>query len=270
MTGAANPEVAGQAASRTLAGRCTPTVTIPRVQSSLSTDQLFSLIDEMDTAIALLDEGIRIIAQWEGGEDRRILALFSMSQGFERLLKLTMTLILYCEGVQPSSKVFKKKYGHRLLLLLDDVLDKARADADLMQRPALRDDIDFCASDEHLREMLDILGKFGEGDRYYNLDVVLDGHSPADDPMRRWEALETAVHDEDPKWDRLVGSDPALWSERLYPHLAAKQIATLQRAARFLVRLWTLGPARADGQRFSGRLRRFLFLTDGQLASLPN
>ena len=252
------------------AGRGTPTVTIPRVQSSLSTDRFFSLIDEMDPAIALLDEGTRVIARWDGGEDRRILVLFSMSQGFERLLKLTMTLILCCEGAQPSSKDFKKKYGHRLLPLLDDILAKARDDADLMQRPALRGDIDFYASDEHRRKILDILGEFGEGDRYYNLDVVLDSHSPADDPMRRWEALETAIHTEDPMWDRLMESDPALWSERLYPPLATKQIAALQRAARFLVRLWTLGPARADGQRFSGRLRRFPFLTDDQLASLPN
>ena len=45
-------------------------------------------------AITLLDEGIRAIAEWEGGEDRRIRGLFSMSQDFERLLKLTMTLIL--------------------------------------------------------------------------------------------------------------------------------------------------------------------------------
>ena len=239
------------------------------MRSGLTTDQRFSLVDETETAITLLDEGIRAVAEWDGGEDRRIGGLFSLSQGFERLLKLTMTLILYGEGVQPSGEHFKKKYRHRLLPLLDDVLDKARADTDLMKRQALRDDIDFCASDKHLREMFDIFGEFGEKNRYYNLDVVLDGHSSADDPMRRWEALEAAIHSEDPEWHRLMQSDPALWSDRWYPHLAATQIATLQRAARFLVRLWTLGPARADGQRFSGRLRRFLSLTDDQLATLP-
>ena len=240
------------------------------MQSGLTTEQRFSLIEETETAITLLDEGIRAIAEWDGGKDRRIRGLFSMSQGFERLLKLTMTLILSAEGAHPSSKDFKKQYGHRLLPLLDDVLAKARADADLMQRAALRADIDFCASDKHLREMLDIFGEFGEGGRYHNLDVVLDSSSRADDPMRRWDALEMALHGEDPKWFRLMESDPALWSERWYPHLAARQMEALQRAARFLVRLWTLGPARADGQRLSGLLRRFLFLTDDQLASLPS
>ena len=130
----------------------------------------------------------------------RIRGLFSMSQGFERLLKLTMTLILSAEGAHPSSKDFKKQYGHRLLPLLDDILAKARADAELMERQALRDDIDFCASDRHLREMFDIFGEFGEGGRYHNLDVVLDSSSRGDDPMSRWDALEMALHDEDPKW----------------------------------------------------------------------
>ena len=236
----------------------------------MTTDQRFSLVDETETAIKLLDEGIRVIAEWDGGEDNRNPGLFSMSQGFERLLKLTMTLILSAEGAHPSSKDFKKQYGHRLLPLLDDVLAKARADADLMKRQALRDDIDFCASDKYLREMFDILGEFGEKDRYHNLDVVLDGRSRADDPMRRWEALESALHGEDPKWLRLMESDPALWSKRWYPHLAVRQVETLQRAARFLVRLWTLGPAQGEGKRLSGLLRRFLFLTDDQLTSLPS
>ena len=257
------------AGSRILTGRRLPTVTIPEVSNGLNPGQVMSLVEETETAIQLLDEGTRVIAEWDGSEDGRIRGLFSMSQGFERLLKLTLMLILYGEGVQPSGEQFKKEYRHRLLPLLDDILAKARADADLMQRPALRGDIDFCATDKHLREMLDIFGAFGEKDRYHNLDVVLDGHSSADDPMRRWEALETAIHSEDPKWYRLMASDPALWSERWYPHLAATQIETLQRVARFLVRLWTLGPARADGQRLSGLLTRFLFLTDDHLASLP-
>lgn len=251
------------------AGQRAPTVTIPQVQSGLNPGQVASLVEETETAIKLLDEGIRVIAAWDGGEDDRIRGLFSISPGFERLLKLTMTLILYGEGAHPSSKDFKKQYGHRLLPLLDDVLVKARADAELMKRQALRDDIDFCASDRHLREMLDIFGEFGQGGRYHNLDVVLDSSSRADDPMSRWDALEVALHGEDPRWLRLAESDPALWSERWYPHLAARQVEPLQRAARFLVGLWTVGPAQGEGKKLKGSLRRFLCLTDDGLASVP-
>lgn len=239
------------------------------MSNDLSPGQVMSVVEETETAIKLLDEGIRVIAEWDGGEDNRIRGLFSISQGFERLLKLTMTLILYGEGAPPSSTHFKKKrYRHRLLPLFEEILDKARANPDLMQ--ALREDIDSCASDRHLTKMLDILGGFGEAGRYHNLDVLLDSSSRADDSMSRWEELEIAVLREDPQWHRLMESNPVLFSRTWYPHLAARQVGTLQRAARLLVRLWTLGPAQGHGRRFSGLLKRFLSLTDDQLASLPS
>ena len=251
-------------------GRRLPTGTIPQVSSGLNPRQVVALVDEIETAIKLLDEALRVIAKWDGSDDHRIRGLFSMSQGFERLLKLTMTLILRGEGAPPSSAHFKqKKYRHQLLPLFDEILDKARADTDLMQ--ALGKDIDFCSSNEHLREMLDILGGFGEAGRYHNLDVVLDGSSQADDSMERWDALAVAIFNEDPKWSqRMHGDDYALFSQTWYPHLAATQIAALQRAARFLVTLWTLGPAQGEGKKFKGSLGRFLNLADDQLASLPS
>ena len=64
--------------------------------------------------------------------------------------------------------------------------------------------------------------------------------------------------------------DYALFSRTWYPHLAARQVEALQRAARFLVRLWTLGPAQGEGKKFKGSLRRFLNLTDDQLDSIPS
>ena len=233
--------------------------------------QVVSLVEETETAIKLLDEGIRVIAAWDGGEDDRIRGLFSMSQGFERLLKLTMTLILRGEGAPPSSTHFKRKeYRHRLLTLFDEILDKARVNSDVMQRQALREDIDFCESDERLREMLDILGEFGESGRYHNLDVILDGSSPAEDSMRRWDALDVAIFSEDPKWSQPMHADQALCSQSWYPHLAARQVETLQRAARFLVRLWTVGPAQGEGKKLKGLLSRFLNLNEDQLASMPS
>ena len=238
------------------------------MSNGLNPRQVIALVEETETAIELLDEGLRVIAEWDGGEDHRIRGLFSMSQGFERLLKLTMTLILRGEGAPPSSAHFKqKKYRHQLLPLFDEILDKAKANADVMQ--ALGKDIDFCASDKHLREMLDILGEFGESGRYHNLDVLLDGSSQADDSMSRWCALEVTVLSEDPKWSQRMNDDHALFSRTWYPHLAATQIATLQRTAGFLVKLWELGRAQGEGTQFKGLLSRFLNLADDQLALVP-
>lgn len=173
------------------------------VQDDLNIDQSLSLIHETEMAVMLLDEGIRVIAGWDGGQDNRIRGLFSTSQGFERLLKLTMTLILRGEGNPPSSKDLKRRYGHHLLKLLDDILDKAKDDTEFVttqrllydiptigmtkteirNRPPFRDDIAFCRSDAHLREMFDIFGEFGTGGR---TTISTSCWTSARGPMTRW------------------------------------------------------------------------------------
>ena len=60
-----------------------------------------------------MDEGIRSIAEWDGVQDR-IRGLFSLSQGFARLLKLTMTLILHAEGSRPSNFSVAGNSSHQI------------------------------------------------------------------------------------------------------------------------------------------------------------
>ena len=62
-------------------------------------------------------------------------------------------------------------------------------------------------------------------------------------------------------------SNAASFQRQWYPALAAKQTETLQRAARGVARMWTLGPARAHGQRLSGVIGRFLFIMDDDLST---
>ena len=244
------------------------------MEEDLDIDRIRSLIEETGTAITLLEEGIWCIARWRVreaggyvGEDRRILGLFLVSLGLERLLKLTMTLILHGEGTYPSSARFKKKYGHRLSILLDDILSKARGDAVLMKWKAFQDDIDFCASDRHFREMLDIFEEFGTYGRYHNLNIVLDSHSQTNHPIQRWNTLVESLHDEDPSWNELKQYDERQWSQRWYPYLAERQTATLQRAVRFILRLWRVGPAREHGQSFVNSRTPFLCVEDEYLGT---
>ncbi len=219
----------------------------------------------------LLEEGIWCIARWRrrgrgwsGGEDR-ILGLFLVSLGFERLLKLTMTLILHGEGAQPSSQDFKNAYGHRLRGLLEDILGKAREDAFLMKWRAFRDDIDFCASDRHFRGMVEVLEEFGTRGRYHNLNMILDSRSQTDHPIRRWEKLEQSLHDDDPKWIELKQHNNHLWSQSWYSYLSQKHTEALQRAVRFILRLWRIGPAREFGQCFVDSRTPFVSIEDEYL-----
>lgn len=242
------------------------------MEESFNFDRTWSLIEERDTAIMLLEEGIWYVARWRRhearwfeGEDRRILGLFLVSLGMERLLKLTMALILHGEDEQPSSRDFKNDYGHRLSELLDDILSKARADAFLMKWKACRGDIDFCASNRYFREMLSILEEFGTHGRYHNLNMVLDSRSRTDHPIRRWSTLEQMLHDEDSPWTELEPCVNGHWSPQSYPKLAEMQTAILQRAARFILRLWRIGPAREHGQSFVDSRTPFVSIEDEYL-----
>lgn len=235
----------------------------------LTLEQKLSFIEETATAVLLVDEGIRFIEAWEGGVDRRVVGLHLLAQGFERLLKLTRALgQLQLNGRLPTASE-SRKWGHRLVQLLDDTLEQFEADSDFAARSAIREDIRFLRTDRHLRGLFEVLEEFGNGGRYHDLDVMLDGQSSADSPIDGWAACEKALFDADPKWSRLVQQDPGRWGTAWYPHLAATQTRTLQRTARALARAWTLGPAKRIGKQLSGHLTRFLFLADDALGKCP-
>ena len=232
-------------------------------------DRQLAFIQETETAVALLDEGIRSIAAWDGGLDRRIIALHLMAQGFERFLKLTIVLVQLCtEGTLPSSKRLRNRYSHTLPKLLDDILAACIKDSTFTAGSAIKSDIDFLATDERWREMLEVLSDFGSGGRYHDLDTMLDGSASSESPLDRLDALELKECRADPEaWHLLSGPDGGAFARHWYPALATRQSETLQQAARAVARMWTLGPAREHGKLMTGVIGRFLFLTDDQLGT---
>lgn len=230
----------------------------------LSSAQAVAFIEETETAVQLLDEGIRVIESWDGGVDRRIVGLHLMAQGFERLLKLTRSLCqLQQDGRFPKSHE-ARQWSHRLVELLDGTIGRFEADLDFTARPAIQQDIDFLRSDPHWRRLIGALEEFASGGRYHNLDVMLAG-----EPGDGWSDTESALFRGDPQWSKLMNDDPVGFGTQWYPYLAQVQVRTLQRAARALTRAWTLGPARDPGSRLTGVIKRFLFLTDDQLSACP-
>lgn len=231
--------------------------------------RMIAFIEEAETAIMLLDEGIRIVESWDGGVDRRVVALHLLAQGYERFFKLTLALALLRQtGRLPSARE-AQRWGHGLLRLLDMTLDEFDKDSGFVGRPAVREDIASLRRDGLARQQLGVLDEFATGGRYHNLDVMLDGHSRAEQPLDRWSALETELFRADDRWTRLMQDDPAGFGRRWYPHLADVQVHHLQRTARTLARAWTLGPASDEGRRLTGVVRRFLFLTDDALGRCP-
>ncbi len=235
-------------------------------EETFGVDRRLAFIFETETAVTFVGEGIQTIAEWDAREDRRIVGLHLLAQGFERLLKVTRALIqLSEEGSLPSSRQFRNQYGHVLSGLLDDVLAACRRDETFTDRPAIRGDIEFLASNELWRAMLDVLSELGSGGRYHDLDTMLDGNANSESPLELWGAIEMDICRADPKWFPLMESDPASFSRQWYPALAAIQTETLQRAARAITRMWTLGPAQENGRTMTGTISRYLYLMDDQL-----
>ncbi len=235
----------------------------------LPTERMLSFVKETETAVVLLDEGIRIIEAHNGVRDRRIVALLLTGQGFERFLKLTRAQIVLSRTGHFPSVGTVKDWGHRLLGLLDDTLAELATDDSFTARPAIRDDLNFLREDTRFRALFTILDEFATCGRYHNLDVLLDGQSKAQDPLRRWDEYTLELFREDPIWVQLMKGDPAAFSRAWHPYLAAEQTRMLQRAARALTRAWTLGPAQEPGKRLTGVISRFLFLADDRLHYCP-
>ena len=169
----------------------------------LDPNRNLAFISETETAVALLDEGIGRIASWDGGEDRRIVALHLLAQGFERFLILTHALVqLSSEGALPTRKQVQDQFRHDLTKMLDEIVEECRRDGTYIARPAIQSDIDFLTNDEHWRDMLSVLSDLCSGGRYHDLDTMLDGQSPWQSPMDRWQSLEMTYCRTDPRWLR--------------------------------------------------------------------
>lgn len=235
-------------------------------EETFDLDRRVAFIYETETAVTLVGEGIQTIAGWDATEDRRIVGLHLLAQGFERLLKVTKALIqLSEEGTLPSSRQLRTLYGHVLSGLLDDVLAACRRDETFTAGSDIRSDIEFLASNELWRAMLDVLSELGSGGRYHDLDTMLDGEARSQSPLELWEEIEMDICMADPKWFALMESDSAAFSRKWYPALAAIQTETLQRAARAITRMWILGPAQENGRTMQATISRYLYLTDAQL-----
>jgi hypothetical protein len=237
--------------------------------AELSTHQELALIQETETSVFLIHEGLLALNGLSGANDFYHGPLGLLAQGFERLMKVVMCLgRLESEGTLPTPREMKK-YGHNLLALADAIADSSERTGYADSRPAARLDIDFITNDQQLRELLPVLTDFGEWGRYYNLDTLLNrtGHvATRDDPAASFQRIESRVFDHHPEW---IAKMKGRGFDDAYSGVKAELTATLQRLARALCRMFTLGPLGDRGQRLLGLVKVFLFLRDEDLHKLP-
>jgi hypothetical protein len=237
--------------------------------AELSTHQELTLIQETETSVFLIHEGLLALNRLSGANDFYHRPLGLLAQGFERLMKVIICLDrLESQGTLPTPKEMRK-YGHNLIAVADATVGFSERTGYIDSRPEARLDIDFMTNDQQLRELLSVLTDFGKWGRYYNLDTLLNrtGHVPArDDPAASFQRIESLILGRHPDW---IAKMKGRGFEDAYSGIKAELTATLQRFARALCRMFTLGPLGDRGRRLQAVIRVFLFLRDEDLHTVP-
>jgi hypothetical protein len=238
-------------------------------QEAFTPRQHLALINATETAVFLTVEGLISLDSLDAANDFSHLPLQLLAQGYERLLKVVWSLsLLEQEGHLPTQQQVKEQ-GHDVVRLTDELVGLCRACGYADQSAAARDDVDFMAHDPRVRELLAVMADIGRKGRYYEIDAFLDPSAAESlsDPRKAFAAVELRVLQAHPEWEARVGKPG--FSEFFPRVLNPELTSTLQRFARAVVRLLTLGPAKERGRILTGVVGPFLFLTDEQLEMPP-
>ena len=224
-----------------------------------------SAIDkELLDSVRLIKSGFGQLQQLDGANDFYHMPLLTLSTGFEHFLKVILCFRhLEKTGDFPKpSEIPSGRQGHDLELLLKKVRKECFLAQYVESIPAAKTDLAYLESDELLR-LFKVLGRFGQAARYYNLDVILGKKPTTDSPESEWERLETAVLISRPELLREFEGNPN--SGRVFRVIGAEVVARLERLARALARLFTIGKIGAEAKHYSPYVDGFLQLRDKKL-----
>ena len=232
--------------------------------TELSTEQEFAANDETEFAIRSICGGLQELTKLGPAHDRPAVALQLLAQGFERLAKVVLILgYLEQDGRLMSLKKLRD-YGHRVDDLLVAVVTLCeRADYGI-DRPAIRDDIDFMKANPLLAQLIQVISDFGDGGRYQSLNVLLGGDTE-NGPAGAFQELTLSLLDAHPEWIGKIGTADF---SGFYPVIYGDMVEALQRLGRALCRTFTLGLLGARGRLQTGAIQPFLFLMDDDLRSI--
>ncbi len=218
-----------------------------------------AMIDLLVSAMEMLSSGLTALQVTEREPDLDSV-LQQLAMGFERFLKVTlMEVTRNTTGRRPQWEGVKG-LSHNLLAVLDALTAEAQKVPEYTKRPACQADLAFLESEIGLRRLLDILGDFGGRGRYSQIDGLLKGtFNPDSDPKTRWGAIETELLLERPDFE-------AIQTTEVVQASSEEIVARLQRMARAIARMWTLGAVGVEGGQFCGVIGTYLFLRDEELA----
>ena len=229
-----------------------------------STRQILAIDQELLDSIRLIRSGFGQLQQLNGANDFYHMPLLTLSSGFERFLKVVLCFRhLEIHGDFPDVQDLPSgRKGHDLEFLLEQVLIECFLPEYLASIPVAKIDYEYLKS-EQLRTFIRVLGRFGQAARYYYLDVVLGRTPDTDPPDREWESLESAIFVSRPKLLKELVQNPD--SNKVFVEVSTEVVTRLERLARAVARLFTIGKIGEVAIRYTSYIGSFLFLDDEDL-----
>ncbi|KPJ62405.1 hypothetical protein AMJ44_15630 [candidate division WOR-1 bacterium DG_54_3] len=227
-----------------------------------------ALIQEVRTAIFFIKEGLVSLNRLDGENDFSHMPVLLLSNGFERLLKVIICLdYIEIHGIFPETSSFQKSIiTHVLDNLLERVICIAHKWKYSERCIAAQMDIDFLENNNDLHRVVFLLSAYGDKARYYNMNVIIGLKNLTDDPEQAFESYCTDIFTRQQNWQEKIKGENL--SEKLDAniHYVNQQITMLlQKFARALCRMFTLGNLGQLASQQIGPISYFLYLKDEDL-----
>ena len=216
-----------------------------------------SLDQALTEATAQLRDGLSKVWEIRRGGCLPPNGLLSLSVGLELLMKVVISLhASNTDGRFLTPKELKRQYGHSLEKSFNAIHEL------LASAPVVGVDLNLLSDDLVSMRLLKILTDFGEGGRFHAFDSLTS--TLGDSPNQQWRELETDVLGSHPREANLLGSER---SSEAFEVVSRELLARIERLARVLSRLFTLGHLGADGKRLSPHVLRFAGVMDRDLGT---
>lgn len=231
-----------------------------------SIEQIVAIDEELLTSVRLIHAGFGQLQALEGANNFYHLPLLTLASGFERLMKVVICLRrLESHGEFPGRNVFPRgRRGHSLEALLTQVRKECFLSDYVADIPVAQSDLEYLVSDELLK-FVGVLSQFGQAARYHYLNVVLGEGSLHGSPEDTWQELESQIVTSHKGWLDEIVAYPA--ANDIGKRVIQDVIVRLERFARALSRLFTIGRIGDEARRYLCHIRTFVHLDDSSLGT---
>lgn len=219
------------------------------------------LEDRIKTSINFLKTGLAEFQKFRIDNSYCELPMITTSFGIENLIK-SLIVIHYWNDIDQINKLNNNQgiKTHKLSTLLENLTDICEEKK--FNRPALQSDLIFMKTNKHLEDLINLFSKYGQGGRYYSLDMILKEKSSHSNPIEEWEKVKNSFLDERQDVKDRFFNEPQY---DYHPEIMKELIIILERFFRALSRLFTLGDFGELAKKMSPLVYTFLMKMDKDL-----